>query len=932
MKFGLRNLVVVAIITLLANNLSYAQKHHILSGTVYEVVKGKQTPLPYALVSLPDYKMGANTLIGGKYLMKGIPSGRTRVQVTFIGKQPIDTTLVIDKDRVIDFVLKEDNFRLKEVSVTAKKSDTRQATASKISRNAIEHLQALSLRDVLALLPGGTVKNPTLSNASQVNIRTATGSYMNALGTSIIQDGAPLSNNANLQSMNPAVVGSIAPLSGGASPGGGIDTRMISIDDVESVEVVRGIPSVEYGDLTSGAVVIRSKAGRQPISINAKVNPNVYQASAHGGVNLGGHLGAISVGGDYAFNVTNPIQTYNHYQRTTGKVLYSNTFFDDRLSSNTSINLIYGKDSRDLNPDDIAYKRKSSGKRTGVRLNTHGAWRFNEGILKNINYVLSYAQTHKRSEHEEMYHSANAPYSATLVDGSVLSNIAGEHLFDAEGKEITQIPSSETNPRAHYLPSSYLGRQTIDGREINIYGKLSADFHKRWGDVNNRILVGADFRIDGNKGKGKQFDQEAVPYRNLSALNATFRPRNYNEIPFMKQFGLYAEENFHWQTGKGAFKAQAGLRYDHADIVGGVLSPRINAEYNFGNGLSIHAGYGNAAKMPTLFYLYPEKAYFEYINLNELADTKISEADRRFITTTRIFDTQNRDLKIAENKKYELGVEYTHKAFSASATLFREELNNGYTMNQTLDSFHPVMFKEYKRNAEGKLILAQENPVLASYYKPFNGGEEFSQGLEYELNVHRIEAIRTAFTLTGSYIHTVDNGNMYFFYDNSGPSAKDRTHVGVYDPDMSVGLTTLHNTALRITHNIPEIGLVITLTSEITWKDVDRNIMGNDSIPIMYISKEDGKVRPFEDNMKEDPEFKKLIRNVNPTDYITESYPPLVGFNLNVTKEISDFMRISFFANNVFRSYPLAESKRSPGFKTVRNNNFFFGLELSFKL
>ncbi|KGL49774.1 TonB-dependent receptor [Porphyromonas cangingivalis] len=932
MKIRSPRVLGVVLISLLSITLTFAQERHRLSGKVYEMVKGKRTPLPHASVSLPVYKMGGNSQMDGKYLIKGVPTGRVRVLVSFVGKQSIDTLVLVDKDMILDFVLREDNFRLKEVAVTATKSDNRQATASKISRNAIDHLQALSLKDILALLPGGSVNNPTLSNASQINIRTAAGGNMNALGTSIIQDGAPLSNNANLQVMNPGVVGATAPLSGGASPAGGVDTRMISIDDVESVEVIRGIPSVEYGDLTSGAVIIRSKAGRQPIRVNAKVNPNTYQASAHGGVNLGKNYGAISAGTDYAFNVTNPIQAYNHYQRMTGKVLYSNSFFDDRLTSNTVFNLIYGKDSRDRNPDDLTYKRKSSGGRLGVRLSNSGTWRFNEGWLKNINYVLSYAQTHKKSENEEMYHSANAPYSATLVDGAVLSNIAGEHLVDASGNEITHLANTEPGARAHYLPNSYLGRQMIDGREINFYAKLSADFHNRWGNVNNRILIGSDFRLDGNRGKGKHFEQVSVPYRNLSALNASFRPRNYNEIPFMRQLGIYAEENLHWQIGDAALKVQVGGRYDHTDVVGGVFSPRANVEYDMGNGLTMQAGYGRAAKMPTLLYLYPERAYFEYINLNELADTKIPEVDRRFITTTRIFDTQNKNLEIARNTKYELGLGYEHKYFSASATLFREELSNGYTMSRTLDSFRPVLFKEYKRNAENKLELSQENPVLASFYMPHNGIEEHSKGLEYELNIRRIDAIRTSFTLTGAYIHTVDDGNEYFFYDNSGPSAKDRTHVGVYDPDMSVTHTILHNTALRITHNIPEIGFVVTLTSEVTWRDIDRNVMGNDSIPIMYISKVDGLARPFEENMKDDPEFKKLIRNVNPTDYISESYPPLLNFNLNVTKEIKDFMRISFFANNLFRSYPIADSKRSPGYKTVRNKNFFFGVELSFKL
>ena len=45
---------------------------------------------------------------------------------------------------------------------------------------------------------------------------------------------------------------------------------------------------------------------------------------------------------------------------------------------------------------------------------------------------------------------------------------------------------------------------------------------------------------------------------------------------------------------------------------------------------------------------------------------------------------------------------------------------------------------------------------------------------------------------------------------------------------------------------------------------------------------------------------------------IKESYSPYFCFNLNVTKEISNMLRVSFFANNMFRSYPRRESKRNP--------------------
>ena len=113
---------------------------------------------------------------------------------------------------------------------------------------------------------------------------------MNALGATIIQDGSPLSNNANLQAMHPAVLGNLGALGGTASPGGGLDTRNISLENIESVEVIRGIPSAEYGDLTSGAVLVKSKAGKTPLR---RGRTRISTISLHREVPTSGRTAAI---------------------------------------------------------------------------------------------------------------------------------------------------------------------------------------------------------------------------------------------------------------------------------------------------------------------------------------------------------------------------------------------------------------------------------------------------------------------------------------------------------------------------------------------------------------------------------------------------------------------------------------------------------------
>ena len=915
-----------------------------ISGKVYELDShGKRIPLGFATVYLPDYGMGATTTDDGLFSLDNVPTGKTRMQVQFVGKLPIDTLVNVSRNMKLDFTLKNEDFKLEEVVVTATNSQAGKSTASNISRQAMDHLQATSLNDLLALMPGGISQNSDLSSSQQINIRQIASNSsgeqaLNALGTAIIRDGAPVSNNSNLSAMNPTVSGGASALGGGASPSGGVDVRSISTENIESVEIIRGIPSVEYGDLTSGAVIVNTKAGREPLRVKAKANPNVYQVSMGTGYELGKDKGAVNVSADYAYNTSDPKATYQHYQRATGKVMYSNAFFNHKLRSNTSFDFIYGKDTREKNPDDESTQTTSEGQDVGFRLNTNGTWSINKGWLQNIRYVLSGSYTDKQSFYETAYGSASAPYSMTTTDGAILSNFAGQHIFDAEGNQITNFGSEDAKNYAVFLPSSYIGHYEIDSREVNAFGKLTATLFKQSGKVNNRILLGADFKTDGNVGKGKTFDPTAPPLRSNSNKNSSYRPRPYKDIPFIHQFGLFVEENFTWSMGERDLRIQAGMRFDHASKVGSTWSPRFNASFDLiPRALTLSGGYGITAKMPTLLYLYPEKAYFEYVNINELANESIPENERLFMTTTKVYDTENRNLKVSKNHKAEIGLRLNVGKVSASVTAFQERLKNGYSLDYTFDTFNTFMYNEYTRNANGDLILASSLPVLNSFYTPTNNLNVETQGLEFDINIGRLEAIRTAFQLNGAWMRTKSWSDSYHFYDNSGTSASSRKPVAIYEAGTSKSYRQQFATTLRATHNLPQIGFVVTLTAQAVWNQANWKTFGNDTIPVGYISL-DNEVTMFPagkytstEQMKADG-FDYLLQNPNHSQAIKESYNPYFCFNMNVTKEISDMLRVSFFANNMFRSYPRMESKRNPGTYTQLNNRFFFGLELSLTL
>lgn len=922
-----------------------------VSGFVLEAETRK--PIPYATVFIPDLLIGTSAREDGAFTLNHVRPGKLKLEVRFMGRISLDTVIQVNANVTnLRFYLQEENFRLNEVHITAENSKAGQATSSKISRLAMDHMQATSLGDVMQLLPGGLATNPNLGYASQLNLRmiseNASGipgvtdgeeeaANMNSLGTLIIRDGAPVSNNANLQTVSPAITGAGTALGGTSSPAGGVDVRAISTDNIESIEVIRGIPSVEYGDLTSGAVIINSKAGREPFRLRFKTNENIYQVSAGKGFNLGGKKGSLNISGDYAYNVTDPMQSYVYYQRAAAKVMYSNIFLHDVLRSNTSVEVIYGDNKRKQNPDDERLQLKSNGRDLGIAFNTNGIFDLDYGWLKNLRYTLAVNYMNKKSYEQRLLTNATYQYSMTTTDGAILSNRPGVDLYDDQGNKLTNIPAGEETLYANMLPNDYLTRYDIEGKELNVFAKVMANFVKQGNRINNRILVGADFKSDGNNGDGKTFDPATPPYRVNTSLYSSFRPRKYSDIPFVNQLGVYAEENFSLNFARRNLNLQLGIRYDklfgHQDI----WTPRLNASLDvLPKTFTLRGGYGETAKMPTVLYLHPEKAYFEMVNFVSLTDDKIPEAQRLMMTTTRVFDTENKDLEIAKNRKAEVGFDLNIKGVRLAVTAFQERMNNGYSMAYLPTTFKSVENKQYKSGelpADGVTAPALTEKgtyrVLMKYMTPQNNITINTRGLEFDLNLGRFEAIRTAFSVNGAWLRTERFNNGYTYYEKGSEDPAKAPHVGIYEAAMRKNYSERMATTFRVTHNIPDIGFVVTLSAQVLWKEANWSRFGNDSIPVSYISKEDGQVYPFDPAKKEDAEFTAIMRTVNQKDRIRESMPPTLCMNLYLTKEIKDYLRVSFFANNMFSSRPLYKQKRTIGSYERRNIPLFFGLELS---
>ena len=918
--------------TIIAVMPSFAQNKSVVNGTV--TAADTKAPVAYALVHIPEVGAQAVTDGEGNFELKLVP-GQYTINISFLGYEPIEKQVTIaEKDGSLSFELQPANFRVEDVVVTATATKAGAATASTISRTAMDHIQSSSLADVMSLLPGASVPDTrtlTLSQASSFSIRGGS-----SLGTAVIMDGTPMSNNANMQSMGagqmPFAAASTAGQAAMATSTSGIDMRQISTDNIESVEVIRGIASVEYGDITSGAVIVNSKAGRSPLNVKLTMNPNLYQLSATHGVQLSQKAGALNYSADYAYSQYKPTEGYSHYERVNGQVGYTNTIGKWYTTTTASVGIY--RDKSIPTPGDENDHRNALQKENRFRLNTKGTINFDKGWFNNIKYAASFTYTDKNSFYEDQAANAEYTFSTSKVDGEITNSAAGGKVYLEDGS----ILSGNSFGHALKTPNTYMYRYNVYGEELNTYAQVIANFSGDWGRTSHFIKFGADFRNEGNRGLGKVYDEDCPPMRSSSYGYQTQRDRAYNEIPFMNSLGLFAEESFNLHFGGGRnLNIVAGVRYDKIFGMEGVVAPRINASLDIiPHALSIRGGYGVTAKAPTLEMLHPQDAYFDMVNFDNSQATAASQAQKFQVVTTHAYSSVNNNLKMATTKKAEIGVDFQIGKVVGSITAFKDSSNNGYVFTTTADSFHSVDMVRYTANygsdanALPTLTESSRDKVLLYYSKPTNDASYETRGIEASIDFGRIDAIRTRFILDGVWTRTESWVKGYNFKRaNSGVNTD---HMGVFS-DRPHSFSEVFSTNLKAVHNIPSIGFVITATANVTWRENSWSKYINDEIPVKYISVEDGKMYDFNASMLEDAEFKAL--DVRPDlDYkrnIKDSYKtPILCMNVNVTKEIKDYLRVSFYANNAFRSTPLWESTKNPGSFTRRNaNTFFFGLSLT---
>ncbi len=664
-----------------------------ITGKVLEE-KSKE-PVPYAAVSIEEQNLWTITNQDGVFSIPNVKEGKITLNISCLGfvKYSVvyEDATKIPQNKIL--YLKEDNLQLEEVTVTAQKKQNELATSYVVDKNAMNHLQGQSINAVMAQMPGGsTATTQTLASSSDQRIGLRNNGSTDALdnstfGTAIEVDGIRLSNNGNFTSY--------------ASDGiEGVGINNISMSNIESIEIVTGLPSVEKGDLTSGMVCIKTKKGKTPYEIEIINKPLIKSFSLQKGFILGDNAGTLNASLEHTSSFKERASPYTTYKRNNFNLVYNNTFHINSkplVLTYTLAGNIGGFNSEsdpDLTNDEYE-KIEDNLIRTGFKINYLLDLQWITGLMVkgSVNY------RNKTNEEKELISSS---FATTAI-----------HSLE-NGYFIATDYDEDPNANITLIPAGYWYQTKIDDNKPITYSTMArACLNNKIGKVRSKFKLGGSFNISGNYGQGVHYADES--------LAPTYRKFRYDDQPFVKEFAIYAEEKVVFPIFKKDFEFQIGVRDDITSIKNSeygtvsAFSPRANIKYDvfdqdegFVKSINVHAGLGDAVKLPSSRILFPRPEYADDL---AFAPGTLDDGTVYYAYYTQTLEAQyNPDLKYQRNRKAEIGTDIKLNFAKISLTGYWEKTYNPYKLT---DVYTPYSFNFTSQDALNDCKISPENCIYS---------------------------------------------------------------------------------------------------------------------------------------------------------------------------------------------------------------------------
>ena len=839
----------------------------------------------------------------GEVEIKNVPRLPVAYKVSMLGYKDVEGEICLDGKDNVRILMEEESLSMREVVVVAQAGQGGESTTSIIGRQALDHLQATSLKDILQLLPGGvSMKNPSLTSPGQFKVRTLASDDNATFGAAIIINGMPVSTNAN---MNTGL--GLSSISSGNS---GADLRSIATDDIESVEIIRGVASAEYGDVSSGVMIVNKRIGVSDLNMKARIMPGIKQLHAGKGFDIKS-AGSLNISADYARGTSDPRFLTDKYNRGLLSLAHRKTLLDKTWTLTTNLDLSYTGEWKGADPDEPEAMKKffSSRDAFSLRLSHNGMLKLDKALARTLKYDVALSLSSDR-----IFNDRLVPVGA----GAIL--------------DATKDGMYEGTP----YPSSY---ETLSGTKSNpvmYWAKFSDLFYLNVGNMSNRFNVGTEWKIEGNRGIG-QYDK--TPKFKAVAQD---RIRRFCDIPYMNQISAYVEDNVVLTFSERRYPnitGQVGVRWTVVQPWRNermmALSPRLNIAVNPERYLSLRLGYGISEKVPSLQDLYPSPDYYDFYNMS------VSDGQKSYyLYSTRVFDNKPVSIKTMRGTKYELGFDVRlDNGMSFSVVGYHEKVSRGFGIDNS--EWKTLVFDVW--NAADvtftgqKPIYDQQNPsqrdtVLYNLIRPGNPKSRRNRGIEFDFNFGKINATNTSFYLSGAWSETRSSSSNLGYKLPVG-EARNYGPVYVVYPESSYSFSENRrfSATLRVVQHIPVIRFIVSASAQCILYEYDHEVSSG-TRPLGYIygseyikfteDQLDDIEFNFHGYMLKDQIFDTRISNVPVT------WPAIWCLDMRVTKEIGDKAGFSFYANNVLFSQPWQSNSVSVS-KVERNGGLFsYGLEI----
>lgn len=881
-------------------------------------------PLVMATVGVQPLGVSASTNEQGVATLANLPRGQHRLQLRYIGYVPQELSLGVRRDSLLTIALRPASLKVGEAVVTAQRNVAGAATSSTIGRVALDHLQATSLADVFQLVPGQLMGNVDLTSKldlQKFQLRTLSNNSTAGFGTSVVMDGVPLSTNGELSQSGFT-----------ASAFAGNDLRQVSADDIESVEVVRGIASAEYGDLTSGLVVVNSRVGVSPWMAKGKVNPGLMNYSLGKGFNAG-RAGVWNANLDYAQAWGDPRMKTKSFHRYTLSVGWGKNL-NQRWRIDTKLRLMQARDWTGNDPDAKADGTEDKNMSRLLALTHNGRITLNRLLARTLSYTLGVQLS-----------PTDARNTGFVSTGTGLLPI---------------LTATETG---YYLvpwrTASYQATGKTESRSGNVFFKINDSFYLKSGNTHHGLKLGADYKADWNTGRGFYNLDATAPLR----PNSNGRPRAFNETPTLHQMGAFIEDHFTWNMDRQRrLHLQAGLRFTALQPFAAertfALSPRINVALTAFRWLELHAGMGMSSKTPGLDHLYPAPRYIDRVAANYMPQN--DPAAQLLAYHTQVYQVErSKGLKNATSTKWEVGFDLNLPG--------RRKLNVTAYYDRTPGGFgayteYYTYTASYFTPAQGLLITpgaatqidyahpARQDLIFATTGRVGNTDVAINKGVEMDCDLGEIRPLHTKLYFSGAYQESRTS--------NSGPNTGNPISLPasyvqygttpvklIYPSGLDFSRYRRFVNTLRWVTSIPALRLVASCTGQVVWHNstysyvapkspigwIDANLNTHPLTPDMlsgYLG-EDGRYYAAAPTGQESISLAK--QSVKPNDNAPVSDPVTWNVSFRLTKELGDFAGISLFVNNALYYEPYLASSTTTTLSQRNSGTFSFGAELFFK-